>query len=374
MKLPWSYTLGLCCLAACAAVESQPPSDPTGDVGGSGGMGGGATVTTGTGGSASCQCEPGPHNDLIYTVSDDEEIWSFDPSDNSFSFVRNLLCTGAEQPFSMAVDHRGQAWVLSASTNLIFTLDLNASDGCDVSPYTPYQTNFDLFGMAFSRSDNDSCAPLYVHSFSGQGTFSEGPAAGSLAVIDPVSGVLTNLSTIDYDGGELAGSGDGRLFAFAGVSPAKLIEYDKSSGQTLSTLPLNGVSKTNASAFAFFAGDIYFFTEALPTDCMPCLTQNCNTELQACLMDPVCNDHLNCAIESSNISDDCGGAMPQPLQNCIAGPCLTDCFVPPQVRVSQVTRLDLDNNDGGGLQIVVQEGPIRVVGAADSVCVPPTPR
>jgi hypothetical protein len=72
---------------------------------------------------------------------------------------------------------------------------------------------------------------------------------------------MQQLGIIDYDGGELSGTGDGRLFAFAGASPAKLVEYDKTDASVIDTLPLDTLELTNAFAFAFFGGDFYFFTE-----------------------------------------------------------------------------------------------------------------
>ena len=41
------------------------------------------------------------------------------------------------------------------------------------------------------------------------------------------------LAMVDYDGGEIDGTGDGRLFAFAGTEPAKLIEFDRETGEVM---------------------------------------------------------------------------------------------------------------------------------------------
>jgi hypothetical protein len=258
---------------------------------------------------------------------------------------------------------------MSADTNLVFTFDLAQSQGCEVSAYTPNQASFDLFGLAFVRDGAaSSCPSLYVHSYSGQGPFSEGPDVGSLGRIDTDSGQLSILSSIDYDGGELAGTGDGRLFAFAGTGPAKLLEYDASNGQVLSTTPLTGFNKTNASAFAFYAGAFYLFTEAIPASCTDCLEASCGAEYQACLADPVCADHLACALSLGDINDDCGGLMPTAMQNCVASTCGT-CLLPSSAKTSQISKFDPQTNM---LEVVVPTMPIRVVGAGESVCVPPT--
>ncbi|MFH2005603.1 MAG: hypothetical protein ABI333_03340 [bacterium] len=51
------------------------------------------------------------------------------------------------------------------------------------------------------------------------------------------------------------------------------------------------------------------------------------------------------------------------------------CFPPHTDRLSQVVRFDLDDSEGNGqvLDVVVPEGPIRIVGAATSPCVPYVP-
>jgi len=97
---------------------------------------------------------------------------------------------------------------------------------------------------------------------------------------------------------------------FGGV-PGKLVEVNKANGQYIDTLQL-GINLTNAFAFAFFAGDFYFFTES-------------------------------------------GGFGSK----------------------SKVTHLDYDDSDNNGKQditVVVQQGPIRIVGAGVSTCAPFLPQ
>ena len=360
---------------ACSATTTGSGESGGAAPGGAGAAGGETTLTVGgSGGAGECACMPGPHNELIYVLSDEAEIWGYDPVANELSYQATVLCSG-NLPFSMSVDHLGQAWVLMASSGLVFTVDPAVAGDCAVSPYTPHQANFDLFGMAFAGElGGPSCPPLFVHSYSGAGPFSEGLNAGQLARVDPDSGELSVLGSIHYDGGELAGTADGRLFAFAGVNPAKLVEYDRDSAAVLSTTPLVGLSKTNASAFAFFAGDIYFFTEAVPVGCLDCLSTTCEATLLACHADAACAEQLACAIEQGGVSDDCGGLMPQPMVDCLVGTCGGACLVPSSVKVSQITHLDFDQSDGGGMITVYDQAPIRIVGAGSSVCVPQVPR
>jgi hypothetical protein len=126
--------------------------------------------------------------------------------------------------------------------------------------YQPGQLGFNKFGMGFVSNDQfDPCDKLYAHSWNGQGGFSEGPNTGRMGRLEPDTLVMSEIGFIDYNGGELTGTGDGRLFAFAGA-PAKLVEYDKANAQVIATEQLN-MSLTNAFAFGFYGGDFYMFTE-----------------------------------------------------------------------------------------------------------------
>ncbi len=255
--------------------------------------------STGTEGMQACTCAQ--NTDLIYVLSDDAELWSFDPDTLMFTQITPSLGCPQTDTFSMSVDRNGIAHVMFQNDD-IYTIDVNNPNNCVDPGYAPGQLGFNKFGMGFvSNSLFDPCDKLYAHSWSGQGGFSEGPNAGRLGVLDPETLTMQEIGSIDYDGGELTGTGDGRLFAFAG-SPAKLIEYDKSDASVIGETPLN-MSLTNAFAFAFHGGDFYLFTEA---------NQNST--------------------------------------------------------VSKVTHFDYD--DTQMLTTVVQQGPIRIVGAGVSTCAP----
>ncbi len=323
-----------------------------------------------------CSCAPGPHNGLIYVLSDDAEIWSFDPALASFQKVADARCGTNGRVFSMAVDPLGKAWVLYVDSRDIQTVDLNAGTGCGDPGYSS-ANGFELFGMAFAtESPTDACSRLYALSYDGMGPFEQGAGIGRLGVIDPEAPTPTAVASIDFDGGELTGTGDGRLFAFAGPDPAKLVEYDKEAGTELSRVALSGFSKTTASAFAFFGGDFYFFNETRSAGCAPCIEQTCQADHAACLADPACEQQLACAFNQFDITDDCGGTLPQPVIDCVFSTCLSQCFPARVDRVSQVTRLDFDDSDGNGqaMTLEVAHAPIRIVGAGSSVCVPVLPK
>lgn len=357
--------------AACTNVDLEP--------GGGGSGGASSSSSSGFGGEGDgggeCSCAPGIHETRIIVLGGDGAIWSFDPDLAEFSYVRDNPC-GIDAAFSMAVDASGLAWILDVDTEDLFTVDLNAEGPCGDSGYEPgpLQGEFGLFGMAFAaRSDGDRCADLFAHTYSGSGPFGEGPSAGAIGRLNAQTLQLEKLASIDYDGGELAGTGDARLFAFAGVEPVKLVEYERATGAVIATIPLDGFSKTRASAFSVFAGFVYFFTEATPPDCDPCLDRTCSAAYEACLASPPCAESLTCVLETGEVdSDRCSGGLTEEMRNCIAG-CSLECLPPASQRVSKVSRLELANPQGG-IELVVPAGPIRVVGAGTSICAPVVPR
>jgi hypothetical protein len=120
---------------------------------------------------------------------------------------------------------------------------------------------------------------------------------------------------------------------------------------------------------------MWLFTEAPPPGCQACFDSSCPGVWSACRADPVCSTHLDCAMESGDFTDACGGGMSAAARDCLVGSCTAACLISPRGRVSQVTRLDYDASDGPerARTVVVPEAPIRVVGAGTSPCVPEIP-
>lgn len=362
-----SFVLGA--LFACSS-SPRPLSDGGSDSSLDAGTDAGTDAAAPEDAAAPCACLPGPHQDNIYVLSDGGEVWTFDPASGAFDFVVGPVCRGAT-PFSMAVDTRGRAFINLVDSLDVVVLDLLDPGACDAASYVRTNPDFGLFGMSFaSASATDYCSDLYVMTYSGDGAFSEGPELGRLGRIDS-AGELSVLAPVDFDGGELTGTGDGRLFAFAGDNPVKLVEYDKETGLLLQTLPLDGVRKTGASAVAFFAGDIFIFTEAVPAECENCMALECGEALGACRDDAVCDEQLECVLASTRFTDECGGGLSAEMMDCL--PRCDACLMPPRTRMSRVIRYDLDMSDGGGFTVLEDVAPIRVVGAASSPCVPVGP-
>lgn len=223
-----------------------------------------------TGADELCPCAQ--KLDLIYVLSDDRELWTYDPPNNAFAMVGALGCPTSDGTFSMGVGRDGKAWVQTtylddpfAGTYIgdLFVLDVNDPANCSDPGYAPGANGWQHFGMGFvSNSAVDPCDRLYAQHWDGvAGGFSEGPGYGKLGVFDPAGLKVDTIGVDDYNGGELTGTGDGRLYAFAGAPSSKLVQFDKATAQVIETIPFDNFPLTQAFAFAFWGGDFYFFTE-----------------------------------------------------------------------------------------------------------------
>ncbi len=284
-----------------------------------------STGTTGSddGGSAStdavepCACPDieVPLDDGIFVLSSTAGLWKYFPETNEFTLLGELSCPGVlNNTFSMAVDRLGFAWVQFNDGGSLRKVDVTNVANCVDPGYVLDQQGVGNFGMAFvSNSQSDACDRIYGNTYSGFGGYTEGNKIGGFITIDPDTLALSKLGKTNFDGAELTGTGDGRAFIFGGANPSKLVEVDKSNGDTISQLSLAGVEINNSAfAFAFFAGDFYFFTD-------------------------------------SN----------------------ADFFA------SEVTHLDYDDSDNNGKQdltVLVDQAPLLIVGAGVSTCAPTAPQ
>jgi hypothetical protein len=202
---------------------------------------------------------------LVYVISSDYRLQSFNPDNGQFRTIGNIACPAppGETPFSMAVDRKGTAYILFTDEN-IYRVS-TATGACIGTSYVPRQSNFARFGMGFAT--NDIFGPsekLYVAGDPDNVGTGQPAGAGGLASIDPTTFALT---FIGYDqrlqSAELTGTGDGRLFAFYrdddDDSTSNIGEVDTQSGQILGERHFESVDQGSGWAFAFWGGDFYMF-------------------------------------------------------------------------------------------------------------------
>jgi hypothetical protein len=249
-----------------------------------------------------------PLDDGIFVLSKQAALWKFFPDTNKFTMLGPVDCGLPPSTFSMGVDREGYAWVQFSDLQ-IRKVDVTDTSNCVDPGFVPLQQGIENFGMAFvSNSASDKCDRIFGNHYNG---VAQGSEVSEFFSIDPVNLGVSVLGYSDYGLAEVTGTGDGRAFLFAGPDPSDLVWVDRDSGATLEVTPLPGVKTGGGFAFAFFAGDFYFFTDA----------------------------------ESD--------------------------------MTSEVTHIDYDDSDMNGKQditVVVQDAPLRIVGAGVSTCAPVVPQ
>lgn len=221
----------------------------------SGGFGSGGDAGASSGGSSQDGCSEAAK--LVYVVSGQNDLYSFDPSTLTFKKIGPLSCPTSETPNSMAVDRSGTAWVNMSEGSLMKVSTADAS--CTATAFQKGQQGFVKFGMAFAADSAGSTAEtLYVAGITG---FNEG---SGLAKIDLSTFQLTKIgdysAPLNGKGAELTGTGDGKLYGFFTTVPATLAQIDKATGATSGNKTLDGVVTGTAWAFSFWGGDFWFYT------------------------------------------------------------------------------------------------------------------
>ena len=196
---------------------------------------------------------------LIYVITTNYQLHSFNPPDGAFKFIGNIACPAAldATPFSMAVDRKGTAYILFTDERLYRVSTLNAA--CVGTTYQPRQFGFGVFGMGFATNSVGPTETLFI---AGDDRTA---GADGLARIDPTTFELTPVDdffpTIRF--AELTGTGDGRLFGYyrkgANTPPSFIGEIDTTTANVVAEKRLGTVDQGQGWAFAFWGGDFYVF-------------------------------------------------------------------------------------------------------------------
>ncbi len=202
---------------------------------------------------------------LVYVVTEETEVLAFDPANGSFRLLGHLDCPTPGfgwEPFSMAVDRAGRAYVLyndiedENAAGILYRVSLTTLS-CAATAYVPGKTKgFTTFGMGFSTNLGGPTEQLYVAA-------DDDPPR--LGVIDTTTFVLSEVASLDPRAtrSELTGTGDGRLFGFfqpVTASSASVGQIDKTTGELTAVNVLTGVDQGDGWAFGFYGGDFYLFT------------------------------------------------------------------------------------------------------------------
>jgi hypothetical protein len=214
---------------------------------------------------------------LIYVVTYQGQLLSFDPPTLTFTTIGDLICpSGTATPYSMAVNRHGIAYVVYSDGNIFRVSTANAA--CEKTAYVSQPPPFRQFGMGFvaglSRADGGAAEAgvteggltvvdrLFVASSQATSTST---MASELGFIDTHSyslGVVGSFEPVSLYEPELTGTGDGRLYAYYGNENASafgIAEIDPATAQIVAKWPVD-VPHGTAWAFAFWGGVFYLFT------------------------------------------------------------------------------------------------------------------
>ncbi len=196
---------------------------------------------------------------LIYLVTQQNELWWFNPGNLMLKRIGTLSCPGASSPNSMAVDRSATAYVNMSDGSLFVVNTSNAA--CASTSYQLNQSNRRIRGMGFSSDTNGGTAET-LYTCTANDLMGTG---GGLAKISLPGYKLSLIG--DYTSGlagsecEITGTGDARLFGFyATLMPPKLAEIQKANAATPSPINLNSIQTSSAYAFSFWGGDFWFYT------------------------------------------------------------------------------------------------------------------
>jgi hypothetical protein len=202
---------------------------------------------------------------LVYVLTAQNQLFSFYPPTQVFTFIGTISCPTASpmiSPFSMAVDRTGTAFSVFTDNNL-YQVD-TATAACVSTPFVPGQSGFTTFGMGFVSDSNDTGETLFVADSAFNTMGGRGNSMG-IASIDTMAFALNFVGpfTPAIPGPELTGTGDGRLFGFytnqTGTG-SHIVEIDKTTGNLLADNPLQVGNPNDAYAFAFWGGSFWVFT------------------------------------------------------------------------------------------------------------------
>jgi hypothetical protein len=211
---------------------------------------------------------PDASSTFIYVISSSNNLYSFYPPAAALTLVGTIACptpSPTEQPFSMAVDRSGIAYIVFAelgNTNAggdLFRVS-TATAACEPTGFAIGQHGFArTFGMGFSQNDVDAGETLYVASDT------DPPELGTIDVTNRYTLSVVGSFNPPITSAELTGTGAGDLFGFwdpgNNFNPnSAIVQIDKTTAQVTNSSTLPGIAQGAGWAFAFWGGDFYTFT------------------------------------------------------------------------------------------------------------------
>jgi hypothetical protein len=197
--------------------------------------------------------------DLVYVASEEQNLYSFDPTTAAFTLLGNIDCAQGVYVNSMAIDRNATAWINYGDGSL-WKADTQ-HPVCTATGFLPNQQGVALFGMGFAAQSAGSPEDmLFIDDLAGGGLGYIDQTTMTLNRLGPFTGSLAN----DYC--ELTGTSSASLYGFFAGSPlgdagaASVVALDPNSESAITQWPLPTVDTGSDWAFASWGGDFYLFT------------------------------------------------------------------------------------------------------------------
>ncbi len=215
-------------------------------------------------------CPPGAT--LIYTITQTNELQSFDPATGQFTFISNIACqttVPGATPFSMAVNRIGVAYILFTDEHIYQVSTLNGA--CVDTPYAIEQAGFKQFGMGITTVDDNGTEALFV---AGSSEGNTGGTTGLGRIDDFKNFTLTKVADFngsDVHNAEFTGTGTGGLYGFYRKTDnvldttsyiGQIATRDVGTvkvGDVIGEHRFDNLAQGDGWAFAFWGGDFYMF-------------------------------------------------------------------------------------------------------------------
>lgn len=249
-------TLAACSGSSPSGLKGPETSSDSGTGGGVGG-GGGDTVIVPTdpgSGDAGVASNCSDAAKLVYLVSEENVLVSFDPSKpgrSAYQSIGTLDCASSSAPQTMGVDRSGTAWVFFSDGHLFKVNVTNAR--CTSTSYTyPGASSGFMLGSGFTALGGN---------VANEGLFLLRDGEG-LQQFNTSTLTKTSTGGLRATSGELTGGPDGKLFVFDPSSSGRIAEINTSTWavSTIKTFSSSTFQGVSAFAFARYAGSFYMFT------------------------------------------------------------------------------------------------------------------
>jgi hypothetical protein len=214
----------------------------------------GSEIVAGAGDApATCPSSETP----IYAIGDSNTLYGFNPTTAAFSTIGTIAFPSPPHPgsetngaFGLTVGQEGTLYV--ASLWGIYRVNTQTA-AAELTPYKPYGV---LYALGFVGDVSGRGGETLFYDVEG------GPESG-LETMSTTTFAATPVGTVQANGGQLTGTGDGRLFMLSTQDPSgvlSIVQIDPKTAEVLSRDTVPGVTTAfGVGTFAFWGGDFYLF-------------------------------------------------------------------------------------------------------------------